>query len=117
MKKILLITGIIEILTGLILLIAPQLLGTLLFGVAISGVVILIARIAGIALFSFGITYLCDKKFLGMLIYNVLITGYLAYVGYSGGFTGVLLWPIVFLHLILSMILIYQAKASLYGRQ
>ncbi|HRE32473.1 MAG TPA: hypothetical protein PLD88_10910, partial [Candidatus Berkiella sp.] len=77
MKKILLITGIIEMLTGAILLIAPQLLGSLLFGVTTSGVVILIARIAGIALLSFGITCLSERTFLGMLIYNVFITGYL----------------------------------------
>jgi hypothetical protein len=41
-----------------------------------------------------------------MLIYNTVVALYLAYLGFAGTFTGVLLWPAVVLHLILTMLLI-----------
>jgi hypothetical protein len=41
----------------------------------------------------------------GMLIYGVLVTLYLAYLGFAGGLAGVLLWPAVALHAILSLFL------------
>jgi hypothetical protein len=40
-----------------------------------------------------------------MLIYSVAVTLYLAYVGFAGGFVGVLLWPAVALHGALSILL------------
>ena len=42
---------------------------------------------------------------LGMLIYSAAITLYLAYLGLALGLTGALLWPAVFLHLVLSFLL------------
>jgi len=40
-----------------------------------------------------------------MLTYSAGITLYLAYVGLAGGSTGILLWPVVVLHLILTALL------------
>lgn len=40
-----------------------------------------------------------------MLICSAAVTVYLAYVGLWGGFTGILLWPGVGLHLLLSILL------------
>jgi hypothetical protein len=40
-----------------------------------------------------------------MLTYSVLVTLYLAYLGLAGGSTGVLLWPAVVLHVILTALL------------
>ena len=37
-----------------------------------------------------------------MLIYSAAVTLYLAYVGVAGGLTGILLWPAVVLHLVLT---------------
>jgi hypothetical protein len=41
-----------------------------------------------------------------MLTYSVAITLYLAYVGFVGGMTGILLWPAVVLHMILTALLV-----------
>jgi len=41
----------------------------------------------------------------GMLTYSAVVTGYLAYVGFVGGLTGILLWPVVVLYLILTALL------------
>jgi hypothetical protein len=46
-----------------------------------------------------------------MLIYSAAITAYLAWLGF-GGLTGVLLWPAVAIHLVLSILL---ARAWLAG--
>jgi hypothetical protein len=40
-----------------------------------------------------------------MLTYSVTVTLYLAYIGIAGGPTGILLWPAVVLHLILTILL------------
>jgi len=40
-----------------------------------------------------------------MLIYSVWATLYLAYLGFAAGLAGVLLWPAVVLHLLLSILL------------
>ena len=40
-----------------------------------------------------------------MLIYGAAVTLYLAYVGFAGGLTGILLWPAVVLHVILTVFL------------
>jgi hypothetical protein len=39
-----------------------------------------------------------------MLIYSAAVTAYLAWLGFAG-LTGVLLWPAVAIHLVLSMLL------------
>jgi hypothetical protein len=40
-----------------------------------------------------------------MLRYSVLATLYLTYLGFAGSLTGVLLWPVVVLHVILTALL------------
>ena len=40
-----------------------------------------------------------------MLTYSAAITLYLAYVGFAGGLTGILLWPAVVLHVIMTALL------------
>jgi hypothetical protein len=40
-----------------------------------------------------------------MLIYSAVATLYLAYVGFVDGLTGILLWPAVVLHVILTALL------------
>jgi hypothetical protein len=40
-----------------------------------------------------------------MLTYGALVTVYLAYLGLVGGFTGILLWPAVVVHAILTILL------------
>jgi hypothetical protein len=40
-----------------------------------------------------------------MLTYSAAVTLYLAYRGFAGGFSGILLWPVVVLHVILTALL------------
>jgi len=42
----------------------------------------------------------------GMLIYSAAVTLYLAYVGFADGLNGILLWPAVVLHVILTGLLV-----------
>ena len=44
-----------------------------------------------------------------MLIYSAAVTLYLAYLGAVGGFGGILLWPAVALHAVMT-ILLFQAR-------
>jgi hypothetical protein len=106
MKQSLALTAIIEAATGLALIIAPSLVGRLLFGAEFTGVAIPAARVTGIALLALGVgcwpgsTALC-----GMLTYGALVTLYLAYLGVTSGWVGPLLWPVVALHGILTALL------------
>ena len=47
-----------------------------------------------------------------MLTYSAAITLYLAYVGFVGGFAGLLLWPAVVLHAILTALLTRAATSD-----
>jgi hypothetical protein len=44
------------------------------------------------------------RPLVGMLAYNAAVTLYLAYLGFAG-LTGVFLWPVVAVHLVLSILL------------
>jgi hypothetical protein len=106
MKKILVIAALAEIATGLALLIVPSLVGRLLLGGELTGVAIPVARVLGIALLALGIACWPGRTALcGMLAYSVGVTLYLGYVGFAGGFRGILLWPAVVAHAILTALL------------
>jgi hypothetical protein len=105
MKKALDFAAVGEAATGLALLIVPSLVGQLLLGEELTGVAIPVARVAGIALMALGVACWPGPPLVGMLTYSVLVTLYLAYLGFAGGLTGILLWPAVALHVILSILL------------
>jgi hypothetical protein len=105
MKHALIIAAISEAATGLALLIAQSLVGQLLLGVEFTGVALPVARVAGIALIALGIACWPGPPLAGMLTYSALITVYLTYLGFAGGFAGVLLWPAVVFHAILTALL------------
>jgi hypothetical protein len=106
MKKALLLAAISEAATGLALLIVPSLVGRLLLGPELTGVAIPVARVLGIALIALGIACWPGPPRMGMLTYSAAVTLYLAYVGLVGGFAGILLWPAVVLHAVLTALLI-----------
>ena len=105
MKKALIFAAIGEAVAGLALLIVPSLVGQLLLGEQLAGVAIPAARVAGIALIALGIACWPGPPLVGMVTYSALVTVYLAYLGFAGGLTGVLLWPAVVLHVILTVLL------------
>ena len=114
MKKVLTVAAVVEVATGMALLIVPSLVGRLLFGAEFTGVANPAARVTGIALLALGVgcwpgsTALC-----GMLTYGALATFYLAYLGVIGEWVGPLLWPAVVLHGILTVLL---TRASFQSR-
>ena len=115
MKKALIVAAVAEAATGLALLIVPSLVGRLLLGEDLAGVAIPVARVAGIALIGLGVACWPGPPLVGMLTYSAAVTLYLAYLGFAGGFGGVLLWPAVILHLALTALLAKAAHALTTG--
>jgi hypothetical protein len=102
MRKVLVLAAVTEAATGLALLLVPSLVGQLLLGAELTGVAVTVARVTGIALVALGVACWPGTPLVGMLIYGATITLYLAYLGLTGGSTGILLWPAVVAHAILT---------------
>jgi len=105
MKKVLIFATVAEALTGLALLIVPSMAAQLLLGQQLAGVAIPVARVTGIALIALGLACWPATPFAGMLAYSAMVMLYLGYVALAGEFVGVLLWPAVVLHAILSILI------------
>jgi hypothetical protein len=105
MKNVLIFAALAEGTTGLAMLIVPSLVGQLLLGEQLAGVAIAVARVCGIALIALGIACWPGPPLAGMLTYSGAVTLYLAYLGFAGGLSGVLLWPAVALHAVLTVLL------------
>jgi len=104
-KWVLIFAAVGEASTGLALLVLPGLVGRLLLGEELTGIAIPVARVAGIALVALGLACWPGTPRAGMLTYSAAVTLYLAYFGVTGSSTGLLLWPAVVLHLILTALL------------
>jgi len=114
MKPALLFAAVFEAAFAAALLIVPSLVGLLLFGVPLTGMAIIVARMAGIALIGLAVACWSGTPLLGMLTYNATVLPYLAFVGIAGGFSGILLWPAVVVHAIVTALLAReQREASL----
>ena len=113
MKRVLALAAVSEAALGLVLLVYPAIVVRLLLDAQIAGAGIAVSRVAGIALISLGLA--CwpgsdaggsPSRALGaMLCYSLLATLYLAYLGISGERVGILLWPAVAFHAILTFLL------------
>jgi hypothetical protein len=112
MKIGLLFAAILEVATGAALLIVPSLVGLLLFGVQLTGIAIIVARVTGLALIGLGVACWSGTALLGMLTYSATVMLYLAFVGIVGGFSGLLLWPAVVVHAILTALLARDLRAA-----
>ena len=112
MKRPLVLAAVGEAATGLALLIVPSLVGQLLLGAELTGIAVILARVAGIALVALSVACWPGTPLIGMLIYSAAVTLYLAYVGLAGGSSGVLLWPAVVLHVILTALLTRASKGD-----
>lgn len=112
MKRVLVLAAVGEAATGVALLIVPSLVGRLLLGEELTGVAVPVARVAGIALIALGIACWPGPPRVAMLSYSAVVTLYLAYVGFAGGLGGILLWPAVALHAILTALLTRQSTGG-----
>ena len=114
MKSVLRFAAAAEVATGAALLVVPSIVGRVLLGASLSGVAVPVACVAGIALVALGIA--CwGRPSLGMLIYSAAVALYLAVLGFTGGATGVLLWPAVVVHVVLAALLA-RASSSMRAR-
>ncbi len=98
-------SAIIEVLTGLALLVAPTLIIGLLLGDGLGATGVAVARVLGIGLLSVGVaawespqqhSRLAPRA--GLCIYNIGIAVLLAILGTTGGMHAPLLWPVAGLH-------------------
>ena len=105
MNKALVLAAVSEVATGVALLMTPSRVGHWLLGVELTGITVTVARVTGIALIALGVACWPGPPLVGMLIYSAAVTLYLAYVGFAGAVSGILLWPAVVLHLILTALL------------
>jgi hypothetical protein len=105
MKKLLALAAVSEAALGLVLLVYPPIVVRLLLGAEVAGAGIAVSRVAGIALIALGVACWPGPPRAGMLIYSAAVTLYLAYVGFAGGLSGIMLWPAVVLHMILTALL------------
>jgi hypothetical protein len=115
MKQLLGFASALELATGLALLAAPGLTATWLLGDGLTGAGMAIGRLAGAGLLALGLA--CwpggehptssSPAFRAMLTYNALIAIYLASVGIRTKAVGMLLWPAVVLHVVLTVLLIH----------
>ena len=114
MKRVLAVAALLEAATGAALAIAPSLVGRLLLGEELVGLAATIARVAGIALVALSLACWPGSPLLGMLLYSGAVMLYLAYLGVAGVASGMMLWPAVVLHLLLTALL---ARAWMGGRE
>lgn len=112
MKNVLIFAAVGEAATGLALLIVPSLVAQLLFGAELSGLAIPVARVAGIALVGLAVACWPGPPRVGMLSYSAVVTLLLAYLGLAGRAGGILLWPAVILHAILTVLLLQASTGG-----
>lgn len=114
LKKALVVAAIGEIVTGLGLILVPSLVAQLLLGEELAGAAIAVARVAGIALVGLGVACWPGPPVAGMLLYGAAVTIYLAFIGVVAGQAGIVLWPAVALHFVLT---IFLARVTFLGRK
>ena len=97
--------ALLEIVTGLALVLAPETVVRLLLAGERAGTGRPLSSLAGVGLLSLGVA--CwpagPAARRGMLTYNVLVTLCLLRLGLQGEWAGPLLWPAVGLHAFLSL--------------
>ena len=114
MKNLLVVSAVVEIVTGLALLAAPSLVASILLGVPLDNAAgLIVARIAGAGLLSLGVAcWLAslDERsratagvVVAMLFYDVIATVVLVYARVGGGFTSMILWLAALAHALLAV--------------
>jgi hypothetical protein len=74
-------------------------------GAQLTGIAVPVARVAGIAIVALAIACWSGSPLVGMTTYSASAALYLAYLGFAGDLIGILLWPAVILHIILTALL------------
>ena len=119
-RNVLAFASVVEIGTGLALLVAPAFVIPLLLGAPTFGDETRVAHVAGIALLALGVACWPDlhaaarwpAPLRGMLIYNALVALYFAWLGTRRHIGGPLLWPAAVLHAALAILLLWTGRAT-----
>ena len=122
-KALLTVFALVEVGAGLLLVVSPSVLTTVLFGTTLDTPTALITgRVAGIALLSLVAACWLARNdaqsdwatgmVAGMLLYNAGVVATLIHAGTGEGLVGIGLWPAVLVHLALAAWCI----ACLWGR-
>jgi hypothetical protein len=104
----------LEIVVGAVVFTVPDILCQLLFAERPEGVALVLARFAGVGLFSLGIS--CVPKatgshrsaVFGLFVFNFAVAILFGWVGVATKLVGVLLWPVVVLHAVIASALLPQ---------
>lgn len=112
-------SALIEVLTGLALLVAPVLVIGLLLGEGIGSTGVAVARVLGVGLVSVGIAGYesrgADARLApraGLCIYNIGAAVVFAIFGSQSVTSGILLWPVVVLHGLLGVMMLRSFTTS-----
>jgi hypothetical protein len=108
-KYLLIVTALIEVGTGLVLLVAPAVAFLLLLGITSPAPeAVVVGRVAGGALLAIGVACWLARNdgrrpaqvgvLSGVVIYDVAAAALLAHAGSSLSMAGIALWPAVVLH-------------------
>jgi len=120
MARIVIFATVVEISTAIVLLVDPELVVVLLLGTTADVAVQVVGRCFGIALLALAAAWWPNRAsaesarscLRGALTYNALIALFLAYLGAMRHMGGVLLWPAVALHAVVSFLLITTWRAQ-----
>ena len=120
LTKTLAFSSVLEIATGLALMVDPALVVRLLAGNRETVEEMSLARFPGIALFALGIACWPNEQrskfgtaaFRGMLTYNTAVALFLAYLFVIDRIGGVLLWPGVVLHAVVAGVMIWAWRGE-----
>jgi hypothetical protein len=114
MSRLLKLTAIIEVATGLGLMAVPSVVVRLLLGSPLdTSAAAMLGRVAGAALLALGVACWIARDdtqsratkglVVAMLMYNLVATAVLAFAGISLGLHGVVLWPAVVVHAVMAI--------------
>jgi hypothetical protein len=114
MRRILLFSAIVEVGTGLALMITPGVVLTILVGGDVSDASLPLGRCFGVGILALGVACWPERQraesdspaFRGLLTYNTLIALYLAFLATRGQWHGNFLWPGAVLHAVVALSLI-----------
>ena len=101
----------LEAATGLGLLVAPSMVARLILGSEVADTAIIVSNIAGLALISLAIAcwprtgQTSRAPYAGMFFYNLLVALLLGEAAVDGITGGILLWPVVVIHLGLAVLI------------
>lgn len=115
MRKLLAFTSLVELGTGVALMVDPAIVVWLLVGADLAGAGKVAGRGFGVALLALALACWPVREggraaFRAMLVYNALIALYLAGLGTFGRMEGMLLWPAAILHALVALALVGTAR-------